>query len=109
MALLPMFPELLKQLFRTPATNKFPAKYLPPSVTAFLEKVGAGQATLVPPVPTPPKFRGKIEYQRDGCIGCNLCVKVCLQQANYEFASQFPWSRTAQRLQEVYDAVACPT
>jgi NAD(P)H-quinone oxidoreductase subunit I len=81
MALLPMFPELLKQLFRTPATNTFPAKYLPPSVTGFLKKVGAGQATLVPPVQTPPKFRGKIEYQRDGCIGCSLCVKVCPSNA----------------------------
>jgi NAD(P)H-quinone oxidoreductase subunit I len=81
MAFLPMFPELLKQLFRTPATNRFPAKYLPPSVTGFLEKVAAGQATLEPPVQTPPKFRGKIEYQRDGCIGCSLCVKVCPSNA----------------------------
>lgn len=44
---------------------------------------------------------------------CALLIEtyyyLCLQQANYEFASQFPWSRTAQRLQEVYDAVACPT
>jgi len=77
MATLPMIPELLRQLFRQPATNLFPAKYLPPSVTEFLQKVGRGEATLIPPVNVPPNFRGKITYDRDGCIGCNLCVKIC--------------------------------
>jgi NAD(P)H-quinone oxidoreductase subunit I len=77
MSSLPMIPELLRQLFRTPATNKFPAKYLPPSVTKYLEKVGKGEATLNPPIPIPPKFRGKISYDRDGCIGCGLCVRIC--------------------------------
>jgi ferredoxin len=77
MKILPMFPELVRQLFRTPATNKFPAKYLPPTITGFLRDVGAGKAAMVPPVPTPPMFRGKITYQRDGCIGCGLCSKIC--------------------------------
>jgi len=81
MKILPMFPELMRQLFRTPATNRFPAKYLPPSVTRFLAAVGEGRATLVPPVPTPPRFRGKITYDRDSCIGCGLCVKVCPSNA----------------------------
>jgi NAD(P)H-quinone oxidoreductase subunit I len=81
MNLLPMFPELLRQLFREPATNRFPAKYLPVSVTGFLKKVAAGEATMVPPIVTPLKFRGKIEYQRDGCIGCKLCIKVCPSNA----------------------------
>jgi len=81
MKFLPIFPELVRQLFREPATNKFPAKYLPPSITAFLKDVGAGKAAIVPPVPTPPLFRGKICYQRDCCIGCGLCVKVCPSHA----------------------------
>ena len=39
MVRLPMMPELLRQLFKKPATNAFPARYLPPSVTKFLQKV----------------------------------------------------------------------
>ena len=31
----------------------------------------------VPPIETPPGFRGKITYDKDSCIGCNLCIKVC--------------------------------
>jgi formate hydrogenlyase subunit 6/NADH:ubiquinone oxidoreductase subunit I len=72
-----MIPELLKQLFRTPATNPFPATYLPPSVTEFLKMVGEGKATINPPVDIPPNFRGKIAYDRDCCTGCTLCQKVC--------------------------------
>jgi len=74
---LPMIREILSQVFKTPATNPFPARHLPPSVTEFLKKVGAGEATINPPVPTPPHFRGKITYDRDGCIGCSLCIRVC--------------------------------
>ncbi len=77
MANLPMIPELLKQLFRQPATNTFPAKYLPPSVTGFLKMVSRGEAAIHPPVATPPEFRGKITYEPEGCIGCSLCVKIC--------------------------------
>jgi formate hydrogenlyase subunit 6/NADH:ubiquinone oxidoreductase subunit I len=77
MAGLPMIPELLRQLFRKPATNPFPAAYLPPSVTEFLKMVGEGKATLNPPVAIPPNFRGKIAYDRDCCTGCTLCVKSC--------------------------------
>lgn len=81
MKFLPLFPELVRQLFHEPATNRFPAKYLPRSVTGFLKDVGSGKAVIVPPVPTPPRFRGKITYQNDCCIGCGLCVKVCPSHA----------------------------
>ena len=81
MKFLPLFPELVRQLFREPATNRFPAKYLPPTVTGFLKAVGEGKATIVPPVPIPPNFRGKITYKNDCCIGCGLCVKVCPSHA----------------------------
>jgi len=74
---LPMIREIIAQVFKTPATNPFPSRFLPPSVTEFLKKVGSGEATINPPVPTPPHFRGKIVYDRDGCIGCNLCIRVC--------------------------------
>ncbi len=68
---------LLAQLLSRPATNRFPAKYMPPSVTRFLTRVQTGKARIHPPVPVPPKFRGKIGYDRDKCIGCQLCIRVC--------------------------------
>ncbi|MDP2797064.1 MAG: 4Fe-4S dicluster domain-containing protein [Methanoregula sp.] len=74
---LPMMTELLRQLFKKPATNAFPARYLPPSVTKFLYSVAQGEAAINPPMPVPPKFRGKITYDRESCIGCQLCLKVC--------------------------------
>lgn len=77
MAGLPLVPELLKQLFRQPATNPFPSRHLPPSVTGFLAKVSRGEAAINPPVPVPPRYRGKIVYDRESCIGCQLCLKVC--------------------------------
>ncbi|WP_346865885.1 4Fe-4S dicluster domain-containing protein [Methanocalculus sp. MSAO_Arc2] len=74
---LPMIREILTQVFKIPATNPFPSRHLPSSVTEFLKKVAIGEAAIHPPVVTPPHFRGKIVYDRDGCIGCNLCLKVC--------------------------------
>jgi len=71
---------LFSQLFSRVVTNRFPAKYMPRSVTGLLENVGAGKATLIPPVPVPEKFRGKIAYDRETCIGCQLCIRVCPAQ-----------------------------
>ncbi len=71
---------LLRQLFQKPATNPFPARYMPRSVTGLLEKVAQGKATLHPPVPAPADLRGKIAYDREKCIGCQLCVRVCPAQ-----------------------------
>jgi NAD(P)H-quinone oxidoreductase subunit I len=81
MVLLPMLPELIKQLFSEPATNTFPAKYLPPSITEFLKQVGEGKASMNPPIGLPPNFRGKIVYERDACTGCTLCARVCPSNA----------------------------
>lgn len=74
---LPSVPMVLRQLFRKPATNFFPAKNLPPTITGFLEAVAAGKAAIHPPVPTPVKYRGKILYDRNTCIGCKMCIRVC--------------------------------
>jgi len=71
--ILPVF----KQMFKKPWTNKFPAKYQPSSTTKFLADVGAGKVKLIPPIETPEGFRGKITYDKEACIGCNLCIKVC--------------------------------
>ena len=72
-----MIPQVLSQLFKKPFTNKFPAKYAPGNVTGFLKDVGSGKASIIPPVETPPNFRGKIQYDKEKCIGCKLCIKVC--------------------------------
>jgi formate hydrogenlyase subunit 6/NADH:ubiquinone oxidoreductase subunit I len=72
---------LLKQLVQTPATNKFPAKYAPASTLHFLNMVTKGELEIIPPVPVPPKFRGKIAYDRENCTGCQQCYKVCPTRA----------------------------
>jgi formate hydrogenlyase subunit 6/NADH:ubiquinone oxidoreductase subunit I len=72
-----MLPQVFAQMFKKPFTNKFPAKYTPPSTTKFLEAIGAGKAKLISPIETPEGFRGKIQFDKDKCIGCNLCIKVC--------------------------------
>jgi NADH-quinone oxidoreductase subunit I len=72
---------LLKQLVQTPATNKFPAKYAPVSTIKFLNMVTKGKLEIIPPVPVPPGFRGKIAYDRENCTGCQQCYKVCPTRA----------------------------
>jgi formate hydrogenlyase subunit 6/NADH:ubiquinone oxidoreductase subunit I len=72
---------ILKQLFLNPATNKFPAKYAPASTIQFLDAVTKGELKLIPPVPLPPGFRGKIAYDRENCTGCQQCYKICPTRA----------------------------
>lgn len=74
---LPTLPMVLRHVMKKPATNLFPAKNLPPSITAYLDAVAAGTEKINPPIPTPPHFRGKIVYDRDTCIGCKMCIRVC--------------------------------
>ena len=76
-----MLPRAFAQMFKKPWTNKFPAKYTPSNTTKFLEKVQAGKVKIIQPVETPPGFRGKIQYDKEKCIGCQLCLKVCPSEA----------------------------
>ena len=72
-----MLPQVFAQLFKKPWTNKFPAKYQPSNTTAYLKAVSEGKAKINPPIKTPPGFRGKIQYDKEKCTGCQLCIKVC--------------------------------
>ena len=72
---------LFRQLFARPATNRFPVTYAPKSVKALLAKAAADNHVITPPVAVPPGFRGKIAYDREKCIGCQLCIKVCPTRA----------------------------
>lgn len=76
-----MIKILLKQLFLKPATNMFPAKYAPESATEFLRKVGDKSVMMIPPVPVPEGYRGKIAYHKESCTGCKLCLRVCPTKA----------------------------
>jgi formate hydrogenlyase subunit 6/NADH:ubiquinone oxidoreductase subunit I len=48
--------EIMGSLFKRPATTKYP----------YGKKV-----------PMPDKFRGKLKFYPERCIGCQLCVKDC--------------------------------
>ncbi|WOF16359.1 4Fe-4S dicluster domain-containing protein [Methanoplanus sp. FWC-SCC4] len=77
MSFLPTMGEVLKQFLKKPATNLFPSKYLPRSVTGFLGQVSEGKAEINPTISIPENFRGKIVYDRDACIGCKICTRMC--------------------------------
>lgn len=76
-----MLLRLLVQLFKKPFTNTHPRKYIPSSSTEYFRDVQSGKETVHPPVKTPERFRGKIVYDREKCIGCKLCLKVCPSEA----------------------------
>ncbi len=77
----PMLKQLIRQMFERPFTNKFPAKYAPKNLKKFLEKANEGKLKINPPVEVPEGFRGKIIYEREKCIGCKTCIKVCPAKA----------------------------
>lgn len=54
-----MLSEALKQLARRPATVRYPAT----------------KARV------PPRFRGKMVFHAERCVGCRLCVKDCPSEA----------------------------
>ncbi len=72
--------KILKQLFKKPYTNLFPAKYAPDSVLKLFQLLEEGKAELIPPVEVPPDYRGKLSFDSDSCIQCYQCEKVCPTQ-----------------------------
>jgi formate hydrogenlyase subunit 6/NADH:ubiquinone oxidoreductase subunit I len=50
-----MIQEVLRSVFRKPATEKYPAV----------------------PAPMPQKFRGKLKFDASKCIGCKMCMRDC--------------------------------
>ena len=53
-----MLSDALRALFRKPVTVRYITK--------------PGEM-----VPVPERYRGKIVYDKDACIGCLLCIKTC--------------------------------
>jgi len=76
-----MLSQVFTQMFKKPFTNKFPAKYAPNNTTQFLEDVGSGKINIIPPIDPPEGYRGKIQYDKEKCTGCKLCLKVCPSEA----------------------------
>jgi len=68
-----IFPQLLKNVFSRAFTNPSFAKHMPPSLTDAL----ADQSSLNPNVPVKERFRGRLDLNKDKCVGCKLCIKVC--------------------------------
>jgi formate hydrogenlyase subunit 6/NADH:ubiquinone oxidoreductase subunit I len=50
--------DVMRSLFRRPVTVRYLSK--------------AGEC-----VPVPDRFRGRMAYDREACIGCLLCIKTC--------------------------------
>lgn len=40
-------------------------------------KIKTKTLKINPPIAIPPNFRGKINYDKDKCTGCGLCIRVC--------------------------------
>jgi len=59
MSKFPFAGEALKSLFKAPLTEKYP----------------------LTPKESPEKYRGKIKFDANACIGCGLCIRVCSPNA----------------------------
>ena len=69
-----ILPVLMDQVTKEPATNTFPIAYMPDSLVEVLK---SKDTVLTPPIPVGKRFRGRLLYDRQKCIGCKLCIKVC--------------------------------
>ncbi|MCP4132967.1 MAG: 4Fe-4S dicluster domain-containing protein [bacterium] len=64
--------KIFEQFFRKKSTNLFPVKYIPDSIKDTL-----AQGLINNPIPAPEQFRGRLSFDYNLCIGCQLCIKVC--------------------------------
>jgi formate hydrogenlyase subunit 6/NADH:ubiquinone oxidoreductase subunit I len=69
-----IFPVIIDQITREPETNTFPITHMPDSL---VEALKSKDTVLTPPVPVGKRFRGRLFYDRQKCIGCKLCIKIC--------------------------------
>jgi len=65
---------IIDQGTKKPATNTFPIAHMPDSL---VETLKSKDTVLTPPVPVGVRFRGRLLYDRQKCIGCKLCIKFC--------------------------------
>ncbi len=72
-----MIVQLMHQLWQRVFTNLFPVARMPDSMTEALNAAEKGWIELNPPVGVNEHFRGRLNYDRDACIGCRLCIRVC--------------------------------
>jgi len=72
---------LIKQLVTKKATNPFPVKYTPKNMHAAADLIEKGELEINPPVDIPSNYRGKLIYDKECCIGCKLCTRVCPSEA----------------------------
>jgi formate hydrogenlyase subunit 6/NADH:ubiquinone oxidoreductase subunit I len=69
-----ILPVIIDQVTKKPSTNTFPIAHMPDSLVEVLK---SKDTVLTPPVPVGKRFRGRLLYDRQKCIGCKLCIKVC--------------------------------
>ncbi|EFC92447.1 4Fe-4S ferredoxin iron-sulfur binding domain protein [Dethiosulfovibrio peptidovorans DSM 11002] len=69
--------QILRHLFKKAFTNPYPVSHMPDDLTGVLEAASKGEIDLNEPVETWGRFRGKVGYDREKCIGCGMCMKVC--------------------------------
>lgn len=73
-----MLKEVLGSIFKKPATNRYPAQKLD----------------------MPERFRGKLKFYPDKCIGCKMCMRDCptnaitiTKRGENQFEAEFDLSR----------------
>jgi formate hydrogenlyase subunit 6/NADH:ubiquinone oxidoreductase subunit I len=69
-----ILPVIIEQTTKKPATNTFPVAHMP---DCLVEALKSKETVLTPPVPVGTRYRGRLLYDKQKCIGCKLCMKVC--------------------------------